>query len=70
METKDGIKITPKGLFLPTKYFRHMAERLEVIVTASEILIRSSAKHTNPDKHRRDKHAKQKDRRTKTTAAF
>lgn len=53
METKDGIKITPKGLFLPTKYFRHMAERLEVIVAAGEIVIRSSAKHNVRDKGRR-----------------
>jgi hypothetical protein len=67
METKDGIKITPKGLFLPTKYFRHMAERLEVIVTAAEILIRSSVKHTSPDKRRRKR---QKDQRTKTPAVF
>jgi len=67
METKDGIKITPKGLFLPTKYFRHMAERLEVIVTASEILIRSSAKHTAPNNRRRNR---QKDRQTKPAAVF
>ncbi len=46
METKDGIEITSKGLLLPTKYFRHMAKRLEVIVSTGEIVIRSSVKHT------------------------
>jgi hypothetical protein len=46
METKDGIKITSKGLFLPTEYFRHMAKRLEVIVSTGQIVIRSSAKQT------------------------
>ena len=53
METKDGIKITSKGLFLPTKFFRRMAERLEVIVSAGEIVIRSSAKHTARERLRR-----------------
>jgi hypothetical protein len=67
METKDGIKITPKGLFLPTKYFRHMAARLEVIVSAAEILIRSSAKRTTPVKRRR---SRQMERRKKTPAVF
>jgi hypothetical protein len=46
METKDGIKITSKGLFLPTEYFRHMAKRLEVIVSTGQIVIRSSAKQS------------------------
>lgn len=46
MEKKNGIKITPKGLFLPAKYFRHMARRLEIIVFTGEIVIRSSVKGT------------------------
>ena len=53
METKDGIKITSKGLFLPTKFFRRMADRLEVIVSAGEIVIRSSVKNTAMGKRRR-----------------
>jgi len=63
METKDGIKISSKGLLLPTKYFRHMAKRLEVVVSAGEIVIRSSAKVAAPDKFQRKR---QKDPRTKT----
>jgi 23S rRNA G2069 N7-methylase RlmK/C1962 C5-methylase RlmI len=63
METKDGIKISSKGLFLPTKYFRHMAKRLEVLVSGGEIVIHSSAKHAAPDKFQRKR---QKNRRTKT----
>jgi hypothetical protein len=46
METKNGIKITSKGLFLPTEYFRHMAKRLEVIVSTGQIIIRSSVKQS------------------------
>jgi hypothetical protein len=65
METKDGIRITSKGLFLPTKYFRRMAKRLEVIVSAGEIVIRSSAKHPVPDKLQRKRI---KGRRSKTAA--
>ena len=52
MEEKDGIKITPRGLFLPAKYFRHMAKRLEVIVSAGEIVIRSLVKGTAKAKRR------------------
>jgi len=63
METKDGIKITSRGLFLPTKYFRHMAKRLEVIVSAGEIVIRSSARRTAQDQLPRKRI---KGRRTKT----
>jgi hypothetical protein len=66
METKDGIRITSRGLFLPTKYFRHMAKRLDVIVSAGEIVIRSSAKYTAQDKLRK----RTKDRKTKTSARF
>jgi len=65
METKDGIIITSEGLFLPTEYFRHMAKRLEVIVSAGQIVIRSSAKQTaqvNPRRRR------VKDRRTKSSS--
>jgi hypothetical protein len=65
METKDGIIITSKGLFLPTEYFRHMAKRLEVIVSAGQIVIRSSAKQTAQVKPRR---RRVKDRRTKTSS--
>jgi hypothetical protein len=50
METKDGIKITSRGLFLPKKYFRHMAKRLEVIVSTGEIVIHSSAKTLSREK--------------------
>jgi len=67
METKDGIKITSRGLFLPTRYFRHMARRLEVIVSAGTIVIRSSAKHTAQDKLQR---RRVKGRRTKTPAGM
>jgi hypothetical protein len=67
METKDGIKITSRGLFLPTKYFRHMAKRLEVIVSAREIVIRSSAKHIAQNKLQRKR---VKGRRTKTPAGL
>lgn len=52
MEKKNGIKITPKGLFLPAKYFRHMAKRLEVIVSTAEIVIRSSIKEAAKGKRR------------------
>jgi hypothetical protein len=65
METKDGIKITSKGLFLPTEYFRHMAKRLEVIVSTGQIVIRSSAKQSAQVKPRR---RRVKDRRTKTSS--
>ena len=44
MEKKDGIKVSSKGLFIPAKYFRHMARWLEVLVSAGEIVIRSSPK--------------------------
>jgi hypothetical protein len=44
MEKKNGIKVSPKGLFIPAKYFRHMARWLEVLVSAGEIVIRSSPK--------------------------
>jgi len=67
METKDGIKITSRGLFLPTKYFRHMAKRLEIIVSGGEIVIRSSAKYTAQDKPQRKRI---KGRRTKTPAGI
>ncbi|MGH7810587.1 MAG: hypothetical protein ACREP5_09960 [Candidatus Binatia bacterium] len=67
METKDGIKITSRGLFLPTKYFRHMAQRLEVIVSAGEIVIRSLTKRTARDLRRRKR---EKGQRTKTTVVF
>jgi hypothetical protein len=67
METKDGIKITSKGLFLPTKFFRRMAERLEVIVSAGEIVIRSSAKHTARGKLQRKRETR---RRTKNSAVL
>lgn len=67
METKDGIKITSKGLFLPTKFFRRMAERLEVIVSAGEIVIRSSVKHTARDKLQRKRETR---RRTKNSAVL
>jgi hypothetical protein len=65
METKDGIISTSKGLFLPREYFRHMAKRLEVIVSAGQIIIRSSVKPAGQKKpHRRPV----KGRRTKTLA--
>jgi hypothetical protein len=67
METKDGIKITSRGLFLPTKFFRHMAKRLEVTVSAGAIVIRSSTKHTAHDKHQRKR---VKGQRTKTRAGM
>jgi hypothetical protein len=67
METKDGIKITSRGLFLPTKYFRHMAKRLEVILSAGEIVIRSSAKYAAQDKPQRKR---AKGRTTKASARF
>ena len=44
MEKKDGIKVSSKGLFIPAKYFRHMARWLEVLVSAGEIVIPSSPK--------------------------
>jgi len=65
METKDGIKITSKGLFLPTEYFRHMAKRLEVIVSTGQIVIRSSAKQPAQVKSQR---RRVKDRKTKTSS--
>ena len=52
MEKKDGIKITSKGLFLPAKYFRHMARRLDIIVSTGEIVIRSSVKGTGKARRR------------------
>jgi hypothetical protein len=67
METKDGIKITSRGLFLPTKYFRHMAKRLEIIVSSGEIVIRSSANYTAQDKPQRKRI---KGRRTKKSAGL
>jgi hypothetical protein len=67
METKDGIKITSKGLFLPTKFFRRMTERLEIIVSAGEIVIRSSVKNTAMGKRRRKRG---KGQRAKTPAVL
>ena len=65
METKDGIVITAKGLFLPTEYFRHMAKRLEVIVSAGQIVIRSSTKR---GARKNPKRKSPPSRRTKTSA--
>jgi hypothetical protein len=42
MEKKDGIKVTSKGLFIPVEYFRRMGNRLEIVLSTGEIVIRSS----------------------------
>ena len=44
MEKKDGIKVSSKGLFIPVKYFRRMGNRLEIVFSTGEIVIRSSKK--------------------------
>ncbi len=52
MEKKDGIKVSSKGLFIPAKYFRHMARWLEVLVSVGEIVIRSSPKGSEKGKRK------------------
>jgi len=44
MEKKGGIIVTREGLFIPARYFRQMADRLEVVLSPKEINIRSVAK--------------------------
>jgi hypothetical protein len=44
MEKKSGIVVTPKGLFIPARYFERMAEELQVVLSPMEIRIQSSVK--------------------------
>ena len=44
MEKKSGIIVTREGLFIPARYFEQMAQKLEIVLAAEEIKIRSSAK--------------------------
>jgi hypothetical protein len=44
MEKKSGIVVTPRGLFIPARYFERMAEELQVVLSSTEIRIHSSRK--------------------------
>jgi hypothetical protein len=48
MEKKSGIVATREGLFIPARYFRQMADRLEVRLSPQEISIRSSLEGQAP----------------------
>jgi hypothetical protein len=56
MEKKSGIVATREGLFIPARYFRQMADSLEIVLSPGEISIRSSLKERQKAQRRSGKH--------------